>query len=139
MAFQRRLLQTLDCNALIGGQAWDLKMTHRERQEKARPLATSKTAPLFELAVWAGAVSGVGLSNRLAQLHQLARSLGLLFQAVDDFMDAHAGERHLLQQQLQDLRAQLQGLGPKGEELQVLVNHLVRSWSATLADKNVLR
>jgi hypothetical protein len=62
-----------------------------------------------------------------------------LFQAVDDFMDAHAGERDLLQEQLQDLRAQLQGLGPKGEELQALVNHLVRSWSAALADKNVLR
>jgi geranylgeranyl pyrophosphate synthase len=138
VAFQRRLLQTLNCNALIGGQAWDLKMTHRERREQARPLATSKTTPLFELAVWAGAVSGVGLSSRLAQLHQLAQALGLLFQAVDDFVDADAGEQDLLQQ-LHDLRVQLQDLGPKGEELQALVNHLVRSWSASLAEKNVLR
>jgi geranylgeranyl diphosphate synthase type II len=139
VAFQRRLLQTLDCNALIGGQAWDLKMTDRERRENARPLATSKTAPLFELAVWAGGVSGVGWSNRLKQLHQFARSLGLLFQAVDDYMDEDAREQDLLQQQVQNLRAQLQSLGREGEELQALVNHLVRSWSATLADKNVLR
>jgi geranylgeranyl diphosphate synthase type II len=139
VAFQRRLLQTLNCDSLIGGEAWDLTLSEDQRRVRGERLASRKTAPLFELAVAAGAVSADVPSGRLQQLTDFARSLALLFQGVDDLMDAGTEQHGLLRRQLHDVRAQIHQYGPASEELGELVDHLVRTWAAPLANTDVLR
>jgi len=51
VAFQQKVLQVLDCNNLVGGQAMDLAGGGSSRQ-----LAEKKTAPLFALAARAGVI-----------------------------------------------------------------------------------
>jgi geranylgeranyl pyrophosphate synthase len=139
IAFQRRLLQVLDCDSLVGGQAWDLEMGEHERREKAGLLASRKTAPLFELAVLAGAISTAVSSEYLQQLIHFARAFALLFQSVDDLMDRGAARNGSLQHQFRCVRAELDRLGPDGEELRELVDHLTRQWAAVLEKADVFQ
>jgi geranylgeranyl pyrophosphate synthase len=139
IAFQRRLLQVLDCNSLVGGQAWDLEMGEHERREKAGLLASRKTAPLFELAVLAGALSAAVSSDYVQRLIHFARALALLFQSVDDLMDRGAVQNGSLRHQFRDVQSQLDRLGPGGEELREFVDHLTRQWAAVLEKADVFQ
>ncbi len=137
LAFERRLLQTMRCDSLIGGQAWDLSLPEEQRRDQRVQFALRKTAPLFELAVAAGTVSLEVDPERLRQLTEFARSLAVLFQGVDDRVDGGADQDGVLRRQLTLLRGQIRKYGPDGSELEELLQYLVGIWPVPLANTDV--
>ena len=122
--FQHRLLRVLSCDALIGGQAWDLECRGYERRQKAESLASLKTAPLFELAAMAGCISS--RSSDCEQVLEFARAFGVLFQLVNDLSDGNPLPGAPVQSQLSRVYKLLEGLGAEAEELVYMVEHLVK-------------
>ncbi|MFF2773799.1 polyprenyl synthetase family protein [Streptomyces sp. NPDC058052] len=87
----RRLCGTL--NALVSGQAEDLRFEHRPwygpgavTPERYRSMAAHKTGALLGCALALGAVLGGAPGPTVTALDHAGRQLGLAFQAVDDVL-----------------------------------------------------
>ncbi|MFE5796403.1 polyprenyl synthetase family protein [Streptomyces sp. NPDC056503] len=87
----RRLCGTL--NALVSGQAEDLRFEHRPwhgpgavAPEEYRSMAEHKTGALLGCALALGAVLGGAPEATVTALDRAGRHLGLAFQAVDDVL-----------------------------------------------------
>ncbi len=121
--FQVRLLRTLDCTGLIGGQALDLQLT-RPALPVAFDISELKTVPLFSLAVAAGSLFADVDSNEQALLNCFAREFGLAFQMTDDLLDDEGADVELLEEKLSTLRAAIAPFGESACHLEELVNYL---------------
>jgi geranylgeranyl diphosphate synthase, type II len=122
--FQHRLLQVLSCDALIGGQAWDLECKEYQRRKKAESLSSLKTAPLFELAAMAGCISSEG--SDCQRVLEFARAFGVLFQLVNDLSDGNELPGAPVQSQLSRVYKLLEGFGAEADELIHMVEHLMK-------------
>lgn len=87
----RLLCRTL--NALVSGQAQDLRFEHRPwsgpgavAPEQYRSMAEHKTGSLLGCAIALGAVLGGAPDRTVTALDRAGRHLGLAFQAVDDIL-----------------------------------------------------
>jgi geranylgeranyl pyrophosphate synthase len=85
--FQQDLLKVLDCDALVAGQAMDLALSGAPREESRARMNELKTAPLFLLAVRAGALFARLTPERRRALESFGRAFGLAFQTTDDYLD----------------------------------------------------
>ncbi|XCW06857.1 polyprenyl synthetase family protein [Streptomyces sp. HUAS MG47] len=87
----RHLCRTL--NALVSGQAQDLRFEHRPWNgpgavgpEQYRSMAEHKTGALLGSAIALGAILGGAPDETVTALERAGRHLGLAFQAVDDIL-----------------------------------------------------
>jgi len=120
--FQLKLLRTLDCSSLIGGQSMDLALVGEERNAQRSTVNDMKTVPLFQLAVEAGCVShSTGVPK---ELEAFGRQFGVAFQLSDDFLDNELEDRKTLDETYDQCRASLQPYGANAEPLLELVEYL---------------
>jgi len=112
--FQLALLKTLDCGALIAGQAMDLELSGDRRDFERLRLDELKTVPLFELAAMPGG----------PPLRQFGRRFGLAFQIVDDFLDGEIARADDVERHLDAVRATLDPLGGDAEPFLELIQLL---------------
>lgn len=83
---------------LVAGQVVDLECTGLEEHvslERLEFIHVHKTAVLLEAAVVIGAIIGGGLEEEIERLRRYARCIGLLFQVVDDILDATKSSEEL--------------------------------------------
>jgi len=132
LQFQRRLLETLGCDSLTGGQAWDLELSEGQRRRHAESLANQKTAPLFELAARAGCVSSEQSPECHAQVLDFALEFGVLYQLIDDWQDGNKHSKKLLQNQVVRVRERFDELGASAGELAHFLNHALAQVDVTV-------
>lgn len=73
---------------MVGGQAIDLNMEHRQVGiDLVQTMEEKKTACLIEAACMMGCVVGGGTDEQIKAAEQYAHSIGLAFQIVDDILD----------------------------------------------------
>jgi geranylgeranyl diphosphate synthase type II len=76
---------------MVGGQAADLEFQHKEPDlPTIEYINTHKTGSLIAVSVRVGGYLGVGSPSQVEALYRYGRSVGLLFQIVDDILD-HEG------------------------------------------------
>ena len=115
--FQLKLLGTLDCDALIGGQALDLELAGNLRDADRACVAAMKTVPLFELAAEAGCLgSSVHAEERRAAA-AFGREYGIAYQLLDDYLDGEVAELDRVLQQIEGARSCLRIARPAGLSL----------------------
>lgn len=119
VAFQQKVLQVLDCNSLVGGQAMDLAGGGSSRQ-----LAEKKTAPLFALAARAGVI-GASLDpvERQAVL-RFGHEFGVAYQLADDLADGELRLRTPFEAQMERTRDILAVFGERGAGLKEMLDNL---------------
>ncbi|KAF3338369.1 putative geranylgeranyl pyrophosphate synthase 1 [Carex littledalei] len=84
------LARCIGTEGLAEGQVVDLECTCVSEQvplDKLEYIHLHKTAALLEAATVTGAIIGGGSDEQIDQLRGYARSIGLLFQVVDDILD----------------------------------------------------
>jgi farnesyl diphosphate synthase len=88
----RLLAQAAGSHGMAGGQAIDIASVGREMtREELEFMHLRKTGALIRAAVLIGARAGEGVSDeRRQRLDLYAKRIGLLFQAVDDLLDAES-------------------------------------------------
>ena len=88
----RLLAQAAGSHGMAGGQAIDIASVGREMtREELEFMHLRKTGALIRAAVLIGARAGEGVSDeRRQRLDLYAKRIGLLFQAVDDILDAES-------------------------------------------------
>lgn len=119
VAFQQKVLQVLDCNNLVGGQAMDLAGGGSSRQ-----LAEKKTAPLFALAARAGVIgAGVDPVERQAAL-RFGHEFGVAYQLMDDLADGELRLRAPFEAQMKRTRETLNVFGSRGAGLKEMLDNL---------------
>jgi geranylgeranyl diphosphate synthase, type II len=79
--------RTTGIEGLIGGQDLDLQGAHTRAEE----LLAKKTGSLFELSIGLGWLYGGGDLDHLPNVRQFGRSLGIVFQLLDDRDDCDDG------------------------------------------------
>lgn len=84
----------LSLNGLCGGQYMDLhineefkNLSKEEKQERILDLIIKKTSSLFELSFMMGWVFGGGIVEKVPEMLQIGKALGIAFQIVDDLQD----------------------------------------------------
>jgi len=125
LRFQTRLLATLDCGSLVAGQAMDLQLTGEARQRKLSHISELKTVPLFQLAMHAGAVfapAGIAVSEE--QLDACGREFGLLYQALDDYLDGETHDVRSLEEYFERTRAYLGAFRGDVRQLEDMLDYL---------------
>jgi geranylgeranyl pyrophosphate synthase len=125
--FQIHLLQAVDSNGLIDGQALDLQLPHYDpslRSPACPETNGMKTAPLFSLAVRAGCVFA-RIEPRVEEiLLGFGFEFGKAFQIRDDLVDGDAATGEMLARQLTKTRDMLSVFGNEAAELTELVDLL---------------
>ena len=119
VSFQQKVLQVLDCNNLVGGQAMDLAGGGSSRQ-----LAEKKTAPLFALAARAGVIGhGIDPVERQMAL-RFGHEFGVAYQLMDDLADGELRLRAPFEAQMERTRECLGVFGTRGEGLKEMLDTL---------------
>ncbi|KAL8265938.1 hypothetical protein R6Q59_003282 [Mikania micrantha] len=82
---------------LVAGQIVDISSEGKQDVDlnKLEYIHVHKTAKLLEAAVVGGAVLGGGNSDEVERVRKYARSIGLLFQVVDDILDVTKSSEEL--------------------------------------------
>lgn len=124
VAFQRRLLSTLDCKSLIGGQALDLQLTGETRQRALPQLSELKTVPLFQLAMHAGAVTAIQTCELEQALQCFGREFGLAYQMADDVEDGETLSMRAMRAQLARVRECVARFGGRAHAFEDLLEYL---------------
>ena len=109
--FQMKLLATLDCNSLIGGQALDLELSGEFRERERRRVTDLKTVPLFQLAVEAGLANAPSTTSEREALLDFGAQFGIAYQMTDDYLDGEAADFDRVAAQIDCARDSLQPLG----------------------------
>lgn len=93
----RELASAVGSLGLVAGQIVDLSSEGKQDVDlnKLEYIHVHKTAKLLEAAVVGGAVLGGGSSNKVERVRKYARSIGLLFQVVDDILDVTKSSEEL--------------------------------------------
>jgi geranylgeranyl diphosphate synthase type II len=124
LEFQLRLLATLDCSALIAGQAADLGLEAGDNRPDRQALASLKTAPLFELAARAGLLAATTDPQTEAELVEFGRDFGIAFQLTDDYLDGDLATPEPALDLLKRARRHLEGFGRRAQGLFELLEYL---------------
>lgn len=122
--FQRKLLLTMDCSSLIGGQALDLQLTGTNRDRERHAISDLKTVPLFQLAVHGGAIFAEGNADLTHSLNCLGREFGLAYQMTDDFLDGEESDLDALRKQFERTRQCVSQFGEQAGPLDDLLSYL---------------
>jgi|YNPMSStandDraft_1061717.scaffolds.fasta_scaffold04400_5 geranylgeranyl pyrophosphate synthase len=122
--FARRLLATLDCSALIAGQALDLGLDPETPRPDLEALAALKTAPLFELAALAGLVGATADRAAETDLMAFGAEFGVAFQLADDCRDGELGDPAPARLHLESARRRVAPYGEAARGLLELVDWL---------------
>ncbi|CAK7344063.1 unnamed protein product [Dovyalis caffra] len=87
---------TVGAKGLVAGQIVDIESEGREVSlSKLQYIHVHKTAKLLEAAVVCGAIMGGADDTSVERLRTYARSIGLLFQVVDDILDVTKSSEEL--------------------------------------------
>ena len=122
--FQIKLLSTLDCNSLIGGQALDLALAGENRNRHRSYVTALKTVPLFRLAAEAGCLCpSIPKAERLA-VQAFGCEYGVAYQMVDDYLDAETSCADEVADQLERARACIAGFGDRAGHLLEMLDYL---------------
>ncbi|CAD6223366.1 unnamed protein product [Miscanthus lutarioriparius] len=92
------LARCIGSEGLVAGQVVDLEMTGTSEPvplERLEYIHLHKTAALLEASVVIGAIIGGGTDEQIERLRKYARSIGLLFQVVDDILDVTKSSEEL--------------------------------------------
>jgi len=92
------LARCIGSEGLVAGQVVDLAMTGASEVvplERLEYIHLHKTAALLEASVVMGAIIGGGTDEQIERLRKYARSIGLLFQVVDDILDVTKSSEEL--------------------------------------------
>jgi len=92
------LARCIGSEGLVAGQVVDLEMTGTSETvplERLEYIHLHKTAALLEASVVIGAIIGGGTDEQIERLRKYARSIGLLFQVVDDILDVTKSSEEL--------------------------------------------
>ncbi|NP_001183944.1 Geranylgeranyl pyrophosphate synthase, chloroplastic [Zea mays] len=92
------LARCIGSEGLVAGQVVDLEMTGTSQTvplELLEYIHLHKTAALLEASVVIGAIIGGGTDEQIEALRKYARSIGLLFQVVDDILDVTKSSEEL--------------------------------------------
>lgn len=130
----RFIAQSSGIHGMVGGQALDV-----EFQDKSADLATlefiniRKTGALIAASTWAGAYLGGGTPKQVKAVHQYGKTIGFLFQIVDDILDAEGYAKLLGQDQakaqaqslLDKAKRSLDFLGADGHILKALADFIM--------------
>ncbi len=122
--FQTKLLATLDCDSLIGGQSLDLEITGERRERERSNVTNLKTVPLFVLAVEAGLATGSPQPCARAALLEFGRRFGVAYQTADDFLDGEIEDDGSVAAQFEFARDTLAPLGRSACHLEGLLDYL---------------
>lgn len=123
-SFQTKLLATLDCASLIGGQALDLELSGECRESQRRRVTNLKTVPLFQLAVEAGLAHGSASPAEHERLLEFGRHFGIAYQMADDFLDREIADYDAVSGQIELARASLDPLGRAARHAEDLLEYL---------------
>ena len=111
---------------MVGGQQLDMELRQKEMDLPSMEyINTHKTGFLIAISVKTGAYLGGGSPKQVEALYRYGKTIGLLFQVVDDIMDRQGyaqviGPRDAQQQAsrlLSKAKAELRVLGKKGRTL----------------------
>jgi geranylgeranyl diphosphate synthase type II len=92
------LARCIGSEGLVAGQVVDLEMTGSTETvplDRLEYIHLHKTAALLEASVVIGAIIGGGSDEQIERLRKYARSIGLLFQVVDDILDVTKSSEEL--------------------------------------------
>lgn len=92
------LARCIGSEGLVAGQVVDLEMTGSTEAvplDRLEYIHLHKTAALLEASVVIGAIIGGGSEEQIERLRKYARSIGLLFQVVDDILDVTKSSEEL--------------------------------------------
>ncbi|KAL5199076.1 hypothetical protein ABZP36_002588 [Zizania latifolia] len=92
------LARCIGSEGLVAGQVVDLEMTGSAEPvpiDRLEYIHLHKTAALLEASVVIGAILGGGSDEQIERLRKYARSIGLLFQVVDDILDVTKSSEEL--------------------------------------------
>ncbi|KAF0908405.1 hypothetical protein E2562_025076 [Oryza meyeriana var. granulata] len=92
------LARCIGSEGLVAGQVVDLEMTGSTETvplDRLEYIHLHKTAALLEASVVIGAILGGGSDEQIERLRKYARSIGLLFQVVDDILDVTKSSEEL--------------------------------------------
>lgn len=92
------LARCIGSEGLVAGQVVDLEMTGSTEDvplDRLEYIHLHKTAALLEASVVIGAIIGGGSEEQIERLRKYARSIGLLFQVVDDILDVTKSSEEL--------------------------------------------
>ncbi|XP_015694796.2 geranylgeranyl pyrophosphate synthase, chloroplastic/chromoplastic-like [Oryza brachyantha] len=92
------LARCIGSEGLVAGQVVDLEMTGSSETvplDRLEYIHLHKTAALLEASVVIGAILGGGSDEQIERLRKYARSIGLLFQVVDDILDVTKSSEEL--------------------------------------------
>ncbi|XP_048551157.1 geranylgeranyl pyrophosphate synthase, chloroplastic-like [Triticum urartu] len=92
------LARCIGSEGLVAGQVVDLEMTGSTETvplDRLEYTHLHKTAVLIESSVVIGAIIGGGSDDQIERLPKYARSIGLLFQVVDDILDVTKSSEEL--------------------------------------------
>lgn len=116
--FQIKLLSTLDCDSLIGGQALDLELSGGPRNSQRSYVTGLKTVPLFQLAADAATLS----PSHAAM--SFATEFGVSYQLVDDYLDGEIDDLRQVTDQFEHARECLEPFGERASHLEDLLDYL---------------
>ena len=122
--FQLKLLSTMDCNGLIGGQALDLQLAGESRDRHRSHVTSLKTVPLFRLSVEAGCLSPSIPKIERQAVQDFGREYGVAYQMVDDYLDAEISCLEQVMEQFDRARACLHPLGERSMHLCEMLDYL---------------
>jgi geranylgeranyl pyrophosphate synthase len=122
--FQAKLLCTLTCDSLIGGQALDLELADRVRERQSSHVAGMKTVPLFVLAAEAGCLHSTAAPERKQTALDFAREFGISYQMLDDLLDDEIQEPAGVDRQFALTHERLASLGSQDPGLGELLDYL---------------
>ncbi|KAG8099559.1 hypothetical protein GUJ93_ZPchr0013g35360 [Zizania palustris] len=92
------LARCIGSEGLVAGQVVDLQMTGSAEPvpiDRLEYIHLHKTASLLEASVVIGAILGGGSDEQIERLRKYARSIGLLFQVIDDILDVTKSSEEL--------------------------------------------
>jgi geranylgeranyl diphosphate synthase type II len=95
LAVVAELARAVGPAGMIGGQYLDLTADAAIGEAGLRRLCVLKTGALIEAAVACGAIVAGAPAERVASLREFAAELGVLFQVVDDLLDATGSDQTL--------------------------------------------
>ncbi|MBV8818387.1 MAG: polyprenyl synthetase family protein, partial [Acidobacteriaceae bacterium] len=124
VCFQTKLLRTLSCDSLIGGQALDLTLAAHAAARERDQVSAMKTVPLFVLAAEAGCLApDIDAGARECAI-EFSREYGISYQMVDDLLDGETADVARVERQLRRTQSHLESFPLPVPELEEMICYL---------------
>lgn len=125
--------QAAGAHGMVGGQAVDMQYQNIDKDEATLEyINIHKSGDLIAVALKAGALLGGGSEKQIEDLHNYGKSVGLLFQIVDDILDQEgyskllglSETRRYAQNLVSKAKLSLKGFGTKKETLSLIADFI---------------